>query len=153
DGSIRASTWPLVTRSLKSTSTWVTWPEIWLPTVTVEVALSVPVAEIATRMSPRSTATVRHADSAPSLRAPRHHANAAAATATTATAATRARGNGRLLRRGGAWRMLGDPGTWGIWTGERPGRPEGGRRRPRPSAAPAAGGGADRRVAAGPRPG
>jgi hypothetical protein len=41
----------------------VTWPEIWLPTVTVEIALSVPVEEIATRMSPRSTVAVRQAPS------------------------------------------------------------------------------------------
>ena len=63
-GSIRASTSSFFTALLKSTSTSVTCPEIWLPTVTVEIALSVPVAEIATRMSPRSTLTVRHADAA-----------------------------------------------------------------------------------------
>jgi hypothetical protein len=44
---------------LKSASTSVTCPEIWLPTSTVEIAASVPVAEIATRMSPRSTGAVR----------------------------------------------------------------------------------------------
>ena len=54
-----ARTWPRFTWSLKSTSTSVTWPEIWLPTVTVEIADKVPVAEIATRMSPRSTGVVR----------------------------------------------------------------------------------------------
>ena len=56
---MRAITCPCLTLSLKSTSTSVTWPEIWLPTVTVEMALSVPVEEIATRMSPRSTGAVR----------------------------------------------------------------------------------------------
>jgi len=45
---------------LKSTSTSVISPETWLPTVTVEIALSVPVAEIATRMSPRSIVAVRY---------------------------------------------------------------------------------------------
>ena len=35
---MRAITWPLRTRSLKSTSTSVTCPEIWLPTSTVEIA-------------------------------------------------------------------------------------------------------------------
>ena len=54
-----ASTWPFCTRSLKSTRTSVIWPDTWLPTVTVEIALSVPVAEIATRMSPRCTVSVR----------------------------------------------------------------------------------------------
>ena len=34
-------------------------PDTWLPTVTVGIALSVPVAEIATRMSPRCTVSVR----------------------------------------------------------------------------------------------
>src|SRR5690606_6311657 len=58
---MRASTWPCSTLSLKSTSTSVTCPEIWLPTTTVEIALRVPVAEIATRMSPSSTSTVRQA--------------------------------------------------------------------------------------------
>jgi len=34
-------------------------PETWVPTSTVAVALNVPVAEIAVRISPRSTAAVR----------------------------------------------------------------------------------------------
>ncbi len=56
---MRAITWSFLTGSLKSTSTSVTCPEIWLPTTTVEMALSVPVAEIATRISPCSTGVVR----------------------------------------------------------------------------------------------
>ena len=56
---MRAITCPCSTLSLKSTSTSVTWPETWLPTVTVEIALRVPVAEIATRISPLSTVVVR----------------------------------------------------------------------------------------------
>src|SRR5690606_36871231 len=112
---MRASTWPSLTWLLKSTSTSVTWPEIWLPTVTVEIALRVPVAEIATRMSPRSTWTVRHGDSGPSPRESRHHSPAAtAAPTTTTTTATTIAGDRDRRRRVGAGRMLEGPGVLGI---------------------------------------
>jgi hypothetical protein len=87
---MRASTWSFLTWSLKSTSTSVTCPEIWLPTITVEIALSVPVAEIATRMSPRSTGVVRYApSSALASRCVQYHAAPANSNATTTTAAMR----------------------------------------------------------------
>src|SRR5690606_31351735 len=82
---MRAMTWPRSTLSLKSTRTSVTWPETWLPTVTVEIALSVPVAEIATRISPPSTVVVLYPAASPASRCCHHHA--AATTRTTATAA------------------------------------------------------------------
>ena len=46
-GSMRAITWPFLTWSLKSTSTSVTCPRSGCRRSTVEIALSVPVAEIA----------------------------------------------------------------------------------------------------------
>src|SRR5688572_12109771 len=94
---MRAITWSLRTRSLKSTSTSVTWPEIWLPTSTVEIALSVPVAEIATRRSPRSTAAVRNPPSAAAaLRCVHHQARPARTTSATTVASVR-EDSGNLL--------------------------------------------------------
>src|SRR3546814_4141644 len=88
---MRAMTWSLTTLSLKSTSTSVTWPDTWLPTVTVEIALSVPVAEMATRMLPRSTVVVRQApSSAVAVRDFQYHA-ASTASAITTTATSRRR--------------------------------------------------------------
>ncbi len=58
-GSMRAITWPLRTLSLKSTSMLCSMPETCVPISTVAVALRVPVAEIAVRISPRSTGAVR----------------------------------------------------------------------------------------------
>src|SRR5207342_1369047 len=96
---MRAMTWPLCTWSLKSTSTSVTCPEIWLPTSTVEIAASVPVAEMATRMSPRSTAAVRNAPSAAvALRADHHQPAAASATSARTMAAVRGAMGKRDLR-------------------------------------------------------
>src|SRR4249919_995180 len=85
---MRAITWPLCTWSLKSTSTSVTWPEIWLPTSTVEIAASVPVAEMATRISPRSTAAVRNPPSAAAALRADHHQPAAPRTTRARTIAT-----------------------------------------------------------------
>src|SRR5690606_16482060 len=82
------------TLSLKSTSTSVTWPDTWLPTVTVEIALSVPVAEIATRMSPPSTVAVRHWPWSAAPRWDIQYQPASAARAATTTPARRR----RLLR-------------------------------------------------------
>src|SRR5690606_38079350 len=93
--------WSFATLSLKSTSTSVTWPDTWLPTVTVEIALSVPVAEIATRMSPRSTVVVRQApaSSAPACDFQYHAASTASATTTPAASTRRVvRGELRLFR-------------------------------------------------------
>ena len=56
---MRAITCPALTTSLKSTSTVCNVPDTWVPTCTVAVALRVPVAEIAVRISPRSTTAVR----------------------------------------------------------------------------------------------
>src|SRR5690606_7932527 len=104
-GSIRASTSPFFTWLLKSTSTSVTWPEIWLPTVTVEIALRVPVEEIATRMPPRSTAVVRHAPSAPRSPPPPQCQAAAPASARTTTPA--ARGQRDRREAGRRFRLMG----------------------------------------------
>src|SRR5690606_24222019 len=127
--------------SLKSTSTSVTWPEIWLPTTTVEIALSVPVAEIATRMSPRSTSTVRQVPaSTPASRCVRYHPPAPRATTTAMTAARGLRerraaglerwfirdpdpaGVGRLNAPAGRWLTLGRGGEPQGHRGAEPGR-------------------------------
>src|SRR5690606_21158679 len=117
--SIRARTWPSVTRSLKSTSTSSTWPEIWLPTVTVEDALRVPVEEMATRMWPRSTGAVRQAPSVSRLPAPPQYQAAPPRRARTSTppanGSQRGREFGREVRLMGAWmgglpRLTHDPG-------------------------------------------
>ena len=57
--SSRATGWPATTRVLKSASSSRIWPESWLPTETVTSGLTVPVAETAAVMAPRSTAAVR----------------------------------------------------------------------------------------------
>src|SRR6478672_10296240 len=101
---MRAMTWPLLTWSLKSTCTSVTWPEIWLPTSTVEIALSVPVAEIATRMSPRSTAAVRNAPCAASALRWVHHQPAAMSASRTMATATERGGRAKRFLRAGAER-------------------------------------------------
>src|SRR5690606_6516790 len=91
---MRAITWSFTTLSLKSTSTSVTCPDTWLPTVTVEIALSVPVAEIATRMSPPSTVAVRHWPSSAAARCDSQYQAASATSAATTTTPRRR----RLLR-------------------------------------------------------
>src|SRR3546814_16302710 len=100
---MRAMTWSLTTLSLKSTSTSVTWPDTWLPTVTVEIALSVPVAEMATRMLPRSTGVVRQAPSSDvAVRDFQYHAASTASAIPTAATSRRrvGRGEGGLVSGG-----------------------------------------------------
>ena len=58
-GSISAITCPLRTGELKSTKICWIVPETWLPTETVETALMVPVAVMASTISPFSTFAVR----------------------------------------------------------------------------------------------
>ena len=60
DGSMRAMIWPGSTVSLKSTSTVCRVPDTWVPTSTVAVAPSVPVAEMLDDRSPMAAASLRY---------------------------------------------------------------------------------------------
>ena len=89
--SMRASTWPVSTRSFESTSTSTTVPEISLPTWTWRIGSSRPVAETETIRSRGSSGTVSNTERSGSPALPRH--------TTTAATRTRARSNGQRRRR------------------------------------------------------
>ena len=58
-GSRSASGWSFFTSELKSTYSFEIVPETWLPTLTVTIALTSPVAETTSVIGPRVTASVR----------------------------------------------------------------------------------------------
>ena len=66
-GSRSASGWPFFTCELKSTYSLEMVPETWLPTFTVTMALTSPVAETTSVIGPRVTASVRNPVAAPRL--------------------------------------------------------------------------------------